>query len=229
MKKTLLILAACLFCTVRAGAQEAPVSTVHPDSSGWENLFSQDLSDAICPKGVWSFEDGVLTATEDKSIYSKKQYKDCIVDLEFKTAPGTNSGVFVYCSDLKKPATHKVEIQIADDFAEKWAKEPATWHSGAIFGRKAPTKSLVKKPGEWNRMTITCKGPIIDVALNGEKVNEIDMRKWTSAKKNPDGSSIPPWLSVPLAELPTKGHIALQGKHADATIYFRNVKIKSLD
>jgi hypothetical protein len=122
-----------------------------------------------------------------------------------------------------------VEIQICDDFAEQWAKMPNTWHCAAIFGRLAPSKSVVKKPGEWNRMIVTCKGPLITVTLNGDKVTEMDMKKWTLAKRNPDGSDIPPWLSKPLAELPTKGHVGLQGKHAGAPIYFRNLKIKKVD
>jgi hypothetical protein len=77
-------------------------------------------------------------------------------------------------------------------------------------------------------MTITCKGKMIYVMLNGELVTEMDMSKWTSAKTNPDGSEIPSWLSTPFAELPTKGRIGLQGKHAGAPIFFRNVKIKEL-
>ena len=111
----------------------------------------------------------------------------------------------------------------------KWAKVHKTWQCAGIFGRLAPTKSVVKKPGEWNRMTITCQGPKIYVILNDEHVTEIDMKKWTSAKKNPDGSGIPAWLNRPLAEMATKGHVGLQGKHAGAPIYFRNVKIKALD
>jgi hypothetical protein len=31
-----------------------------------------------------------------------------------------------------------------------------------------------------------------------------------------------------MAELPTRGHIGLQGKHAGAPIYFRNMKVKPL-
>ena len=54
--------------------------------------------------------------------------------------------------------------------------------------------------------------------LNGEMVTEIDMKKWTSLKKNPDGSDIPPWYTHTLAELPTKGHIGLQGAHGGAPI-----------
>ena len=171
----------------------------------------------------------MLTATKDENIWTKREYGNCIIDLEFKNAPGTNSGVVVYASDIKNWIPNSVEIQIADDFAEQWAKSPKTWQCAAIFGRLAPTKSVVKKPGEWNRMTVTCQGPMIYVMLNGEQVTQIDMKKWTSAKKNPDGSDIPAWLSKPLAELPTKGHIGLQGKHAGAPIYFRNLKIKTLD
>lgn len=42
------------------------------------------------------------------------------------------------------------------------------------------------------------------VILNGKKVTEMDMSKWTSGTKNPDGSDIPSWLPKPFAELPTK-------------------------
>ena len=64
--------------------------------------------------------------------------------------------------------------------------------------------------------------------LNGEEVNKVNIKRWTSAKTNPDGSEIPPWLGKPLAELPMKGHIGFQGKHAGAPIYFRNIKVKEL-
>jgi uncharacterized membrane protein len=56
----------------------------------------------------------------------------------------------------------------------------------------------------------------------------MDMNLWTSGKVNPDGSEIPSWLPVPYAELPTKGSIGFQGKHGDATIWFRNLRIRSL-
>jgi hypothetical protein len=56
---------------------------------------------------------------------------------------------------------------------------------------------------------------------------DTDLSQWTSAKKNPDGTDIPPWLSRAWGELPTKGRIGLQGKHGNAVIFFRNVRIKS--
>ena len=226
LRPATLALAACL--AARVSVQEIP-PRAHPDVSGWADLLKPDLSDADDPEGVWCFEGGVLTAAKDLNLWTKKSYENFILDGEFKTESGTNSGVIVYCSDPKNWIPNSVEIQIADDFSEKWAKSPKTWQCGAVFGHLAPSKSMVKKPGEWNRFTIACRGPMIWVLLNGELVIEFDMRKWTSAKKNPDGSDIPPWLSRPKAELPTKGRIGFQGKHAGAPIYFRNLKVKELN
>ncbi|HKI90393.1 MAG TPA: DUF1080 domain-containing protein [Draconibacterium sp.] len=198
-------------------------------NGGWQPLFTKNLSNADFPRGVWSVtDDGELTATEDQCIWTKKDYDDFIVDLEFKTANGTNSGVIVYCSDTKDWIPNSVEIQIADDFSEEWSKADKTWQCAAIFGHLAASESRVKPPGQWNSMRIACKGQLIHVILNGALVTEMDMSKWTSATKNPDGSDIPSWLSTPFAQLPTKGKIGFQGKHAGAPIWFRNIKIKVL-
>jgi hypothetical protein len=229
MKKIALALVLCFGWVLAVRAEEAVPAKTHPDSSSWEKLIADDLSNATYPAGVWSFEDGVLTATKDINIWTKKEYSNAIIDLEFKNAPGTNSGVFVYGNNLDKDwIPNSVEIQILDDYHKKWSKVPDNWKCAGIFGRLAPTKQTVKPAGQWNRMTVTCLGPKLYVILNGEQVTEIDMKKWTSATKNPDGSEIPKWLSKPLAELPTKGHVGLQGKHGNAPIYFRNLKIKPL-
>lgn len=219
----------CFVLSLCAVAQDVTVPpTTHPDSSDWQDLFKPDLSNALYPKGVWTVEEGVFTASEDQALWSDKDYENFAVDLEFKTAEGTNSGVIVYCSNMENWIPNSVEIQIADDYAKQWAESPKTWQCAAIFGHLPAKKSNVKKPGEWNRMTVVAKGKMIYVVLNGELVTEMDMSKWTSAKKNPDGSEIPEWLSTPFAELPTKGRIGFQGKHAGAPIFFRNIKVKEL-
>lgn len=199
-----------------------------PDSSEWNALFNSDLSNADKAEGVWSVEQGVMTASEDKAIWTVRNYDNFVLDLEFKTAPGSNSGILLYCTDTEKWIPNSIEIQLTDDFFEKWAKSRADKKCGAIYGRLAPTKSMVKKPGEWNRCTITCKGRQIDVELNGEHVTSMDMALWTEKGRNPDGSTIPSWLSRPAAELDTKGRIGFQGKHAGAPIFFRNIRIKQL-
>lgn len=216
-----LALAAC--------AAKQDTTPANPPSKDWAPLFNDDLSNAIRPGNVWSFDDDVLTATEDQALWTKTVFNNFEIDLEFKTADGTNSGVIVYCSDTDDWIPNSVEIQIADDYAAKWADSPKTWQCGAIFGHKAASKQVVKKAGEWNHFHIRCVNGVIDVALNGEVVNHMDMKEWTSAKTNPDGSEIPEWLSKPKAELPTRGHIGLQGKHAGAPIFFRNLKVRALD
>lgn len=206
----------------------ASIDILYAQSGDFHPLFADDLSNADYPAGVWSVEEGVISATEDQCIWTQKDYENFILELEFKTAKGTNSGVIVYCNDTKNWIPNSVEIQIADDFAKQWKKADKTWQCAAIFGHLAARESRVKKPGEWNKMTVACKGQIIHVVLNGSLVTEMDMSLWTSGTKNPDGSDIPEWLSTPFAELPTIGKIGFQGKHAGAPIWFRNIKVKEL-
>lgn len=227
-----LLLNAQVATTSKASATS---ESLHPDTTGagWEDLFSKDFANAEVPRGekggpIWSWKDGVLTATEDQAIWTKGRYANCIVDLEFKNESGTNSGVIIYTSDIEDWIPNSVEIQIADDYHEHWAKSPKTWQCGAIFGRLAAAKQTVKPAGEWNRFTIYCEGKHIRVILNGTEVNKINMDDWKDARKNPDGSEIPEWLSKPLATLPTEGHIGLQGKHGEASIHFRNLRIKRM-
>ena len=225
----LTILTFSLMLAVASGlAQVTLPLTGHPDTKGWADLFKEDLSNADYKAQVWTSDQGVFTADEDQIIFSKVEYENFILDLEFNVEPGANSGVVVYCTNKKDWIPHSVEIQILDDDNEKWASADGTWKCAAIFGHLAPSEKVIKKPGEWSRMTIACKGQMIYIVLNGKPVTTMDMSKWTSAKKNPDGSEIPSWLSTPFSELPTKGFVGLQGKHAGAKTYYRNLKIKVL-
>jgi hypothetical protein len=224
------IIVVTIFAVNSTYSQKKSPALQHPDTSleGWANLFDNTLNNAIYPEGVWSNTNGIITATKDESLWSEKEYDDFILDLEFKNADSTNSGVIVHASDMKNWIPHSVEIQIADDFSKEWSSAPPSWQCAAVFGHQAATKHTVKKPGEWNHYTITCIGRKIWIVLNDVLVNEFDMSLYTSAKTNPDGSKIPSWLSNPLATLPLRGHIGFQGKHAGAPIYFRNIKIKEL-
>jgi hypothetical protein len=213
---------------MQATAQDPSFLRPNTAGPGWKLLFNATLSDAGFPAGVWTVTDGVLTASKDEAIWSAKQYDDFILDLDFKNAAGTNSGVLVHVTDTGNWIPHSVEIQIADDYADEWAKADPDWQCAAIFGHQPATRHLVKKPGEWNHYTVTCKGRMIWVVLNGELVNTCDMSLYTSASKNPDGTTPPSWLSNPMAGLPLHGYIGLQGKHAGAPIFFRNIRIKEL-
>lgn len=208
---------------------EAPLKT-QPDSKTWANLFAADLTDAIYPPGVWSWQDGILSsAKKDQAIWTKLEYENFTLDLEFNLEPGANSGVFIYNTDMKNWVPNTVEIQLLDDASPKWTNAAANWKCGGVFGHSVPLKSVVKPAGEWNHMTIRCHGPVLTVLLNGEIVTDLNMQDWKSGKKNPDGSDIPSWLPRPLSEMATKGRIGLQGAHGGIPTHFRNLKIKPIE
>ncbi|KAA9037609.1 DUF1080 domain-containing protein [Ginsengibacter hankyongi] len=225
--KLFVIVALCLF-TLPSFSQDTAYIRPDASGSGWVTMFNKGLTNAVFPAGVWSDSSGIFTATKDEALWSKDEYDDFVLDLDFMNAEGTNSGVMVHATDTKDWIPHSVEIQIADDYSKEWSSVSPTWQCAAIFGHQAATNKTLHKAGEWNHFTITCRGRKIWVVLNGTLVNTCDMSLFTSAKINPDGSEIPSWLSNPMATLPLHGHVGFQGKHAGAPIYFKNIKIKRL-
>jgi hypothetical protein len=224
-----------LFCllfiaiSLNTSAQNKAIAVQgQPMGKGWKNLFGNNLSKAIYDKSIWKDSSGVITASKDDAIWSFDEYDDFILDLDFQNADGTNSGVIVHATDIVEWIPNSVEIQIADDYSKQWSKAAPTWQCAAIFGRKPATNKSLKPAGEWNHFTITCKGKMISIGLNGTLVNECNMDDFTSNKVNPDGSKVPSWLKNPMSTLALRGHIGLQGKHAGAPIYFKNVKVFKL-
>jgi len=200
-------------------------SIIAPDG---KPLLGEDYWLAVFEEGSWEVEEDVLVAYEDKVLWAPGEYENFEMKFEFMNEAGTNSGIIVYCTDQENWIPNSVEIQIADDYG-KWEDQRKDFQCGAIFGHlPANEQKVVKVPGEWNQMEVTCKGQIIEVVLNGKKVTTMDMSEWTSGTTNPDGSEIPSWLPTPFAELPTKGSIGFQGKHGDSSIRFRNFRIKEL-
>jgi hypothetical protein len=100
---------------------------------------------------------------------------------------------------------------------------------GALYDACPPSKEMAKPVGEWNRFTITCKGPLLTLVFNGEQVLNADLDTWSEARKNPDGT--PNKFATALKDFARKGPIGLQGLHgaAKAPVYYRNLKIKPLE
>jgi hypothetical protein len=220
-KKIILCVMSCVcFCALSFGQQKGKKVP----------LFSPTLSNAQYDKSVWKIDKkGVISAVADKELWTKKEYENFELTLEFQNDECTNSGVIIYCTDKQNWVANSIEIQIADDYCDKWSNVLPISRCGAVYGHLGPSRSdLLKEPGKWNKMKITAKGKKIVVELNGKKIVDMDMKLWTSGTTNPDGTQIPEWLPKPYAELPTKGFIGFQGMHGDAKIYFRNIQIKRL-
>jgi len=194
----------------------------HPDTTGWQDLFSADLSNSAAP-GKWVFADGVIVAKDHETLWTKDSYSSFILDVEFKVEKESNSGIFLRSSDTKN-VLKALEIQVHDS-----TDGTPFGMVGAIYDCAAPSKSMAKPVGEWNRMTITCKDNLVTVIFNGEMVIDADLNQWTEANKNPDGT--PNKFAVALKDYGRKGPIGFQGLHgkAMAPVYYRNLKIKVLD
>ncbi len=208
---------------------------IHPNvnAPGWTEVVNKkgELNGISFKEGAWShIGNGVLRANKDSAIWTDKDYSNFVLDLEYKLDPGANSGVVIYCSNVNNWIPNSVEIQLLDDYAEKWKKDPAHYMNGGLYGHLA---SLVpggnaKPAGMWNRMTVWGNGKKVKVAINNAITVDTDLSQWTSAKKNPNGTDIPSWLSKPWAELPTHGRIGFQGKHGASSVFLRNIRIRSL-
>jgi hypothetical protein len=214
-----------------------PLMEVAKQKKGYKPLFKKDLSNATLTKDSWAFKDDVLAPTPKpetgpkpktkstgpkpmRDIWTKARYGDFIVDLEFKCAADTNSGVFVRCDDVIQWLHTGIEVQIMQEKSDKNARHD----TGGVYDCQGPTKDAIKEVGEWNKYTIICNDNWIHVILNGERVNDVDLDLWTKAHKNPDGS--PNKFNIAYKEMAREGHVGLQF-HGNP-VWFRNMRIKDL-
>jgi len=205
-------------------ATQGPAGAGHAtQGDGWEPLFNgQDLTGWVCNPGSWEAEGGVLTRKGGGDIWTEQRFGDFVLDLEFKLDKETNSGVFIRTGSIKEWLHTAIEVQVLDSHGKD---KPDLHDCGAIYDCLAPSKNAVKPAGEWNRYVITCRGPKIEVVLNGQPIIDMDLDRWTEAHKNPDGT--PNKFNTAYKDMPREGHIGLQdhGK----PIWYRNIRIKRLD
>ena len=215
---SLLPAVAGLLCLFSTALQAQP----HPDTTGWKDLFAPDLSNAV-EAGKWSFAKGELVAGDHETLWTKESYGNFILDLEFKVAKESNSGIFLRSGDIKN-VLKALEIQVHES-----ADGSKYGMVAAIYDAKPPKRDMSKPVGEWNRFTITCQDSLVSVVFNGEEVIHVDLNDWKEAKKNPDGT--PNKFATALKDYARTGPIGLQGLHgrAQAPVWYRNLKIKALE
>ena len=181
------------------------------DFAGWQTAAGQPVT-----KG-WVVKDGAMVREAPAGdIWTKDRYGDFVLELEFKTAG--NSGVFFRTDKPKDNVQTGIEIQVDVPHGK-----PDKHSVGAIYDLVPPTTENAKKD-DWNKMTLTAKGSALTVEINGEKVNEMDLDKWTTGGKNPDGTGNK--FKTALKSFKREGHIGLQDH--GAAVSYRNVRITAL-
>ena len=220
-------LASALALGAFAGLLAAPIRPqTLPQGSTGEAVMLFDGSNLEAWKakpGGWVIEeDGSLGRRKGGGyIWTKERFGDFVLDLEFKVGPKTNSGVFIRTGSLGNVVQTGIEVQVLDSHG----KTTVGKHDcGAIYDCLAPSKNAVKAPGEWNRMTVTCRGSKIEVVLNAERIIDMDLDRWTEPNKNPDGSKNK--FRTAYKDMPREGHIGFQdhGK----PVWYRSVRVRRL-
>ncbi len=187
-----------------------------------KDLFTQDLSNATNAEH-WKWENGELVAKDHETLWTKDSYSNFILDLDFKVAKESNSGVFLRSGNIKDVLAAP-EIQVHENTdGSKYGMV------AAIYDAMPPKKDMSKPVGEWNHYTLTCKDSVITVVFNGEEVIHADLNDWKEVGKNPDGT--PNKFKKALKDFARTGPIGLQGLHgkAQAPVWYKNLKIKTLD
>jgi hypothetical protein len=218
LRRTFAVAALLLFI----GTLSQLIADSNPDTTGWKDLIAKDFSNAINGEH-WKWEDETLVANDHETLWTKDSYSSFILDLEFKVAKESNSGVFLRSGNIKDVLA-ALEIQVHEN-----ADESKYGMVGAIYDAMPPKKEMAKPVGEWNRFTITCKDSLVSVVFNGEEVIHADLNDWPEKGKNPDGT--PNKFKVALKDFARTGPIGLQGLHgkAQAPVWYRNLKIRPLD
>jgi sugar phosphate isomerase/epimerase len=179
-------------------------------------LFAENLSDADLKPGTWVWENGILTAKGGGDIWTKKEYGDFYLSLEFRCAEKTNSGVFLRCSDLADWINNTIEVQILQGDAPN-ERELV----GAVFDCQAPSRQVEIEPGKWYQYVISARGSRVTVLLDGEQLVSMNLAQWKDPGKNPDGT--PNKFRKAYKDMAPKGRIGLQ--YHGAPIEFRNLFI----
>ncbi|MBN1125286.1 MAG: DUF1080 domain-containing protein [Sedimentisphaerales bacterium] len=126
--------------------KEAPVNT-NPQAGKTTDLLAADMSNVNYDPAGWKYEDGVLTWLESKgNVWTKEQYGDFTLELDWKISEGGNSGVIFRCTDPEDWLYTGLELQIHED-----GDSSSHGQCGAIYDLASPVgyqnAALVVKKG----------------------------------------------------------------------------------
>ncbi|MBN1352725.1 DUF1080 domain-containing protein [candidate division KSB1 bacterium] len=124
---------------------------------------------------VYYVENGLLICKGNPRppnvILTDKSYENFILELDFRMAPGCNSGVFIHAPEEGRQSKTGFEIQILDDFG----REPTKYSSGAMYDLAQPDTNAIRPAGQWNQYRILMDWPIVRVWLNTIQIHDVDL------------------------------------------------------
>jgi len=199
-------------------AAEANAYLAKKSTEGFTSIFNgKDFEGWQGATANYEVVDGAIRCQKGKGgvLYTKAEYADFQVALEFKLPKNGNNGLAIRYPGGSADGAYigMTELQVLDD--EYKGIDPRQAH-GSAYGMVAAVRGYQRPIGEWNYQLTTVKGSTITVELNGTTILDADLSKVTEylGKKPHAGKDR------------TAGFFGFCG-HNDA-VEFRNVRIKTL-
>ncbi|RYG33380.1 DUF1080 domain-containing protein [bacterium] len=175
---------------------------------------------------AWQAANGALSfvpgAGDGGDIRTAETYGDFELRLDWRVAPGGNSGVFYRADEALDPAwATGTEMQVLDDARHPDGRNPVT-SAGSNYALYPPVVRVSRAAGEWNRARLVVKGNHVEHWLNGTKVVEYDFDSadWIAKVRESKFKDLPEYGKRKV------GYIVLQD-HGDP-VYYRNIRIRRL-
>ena len=106
----------------------------------------------------WTVQDGTLVSPGNgPELMSDSKFQDFKLHIEFNCGKDANSGVYL---------RGRYEVQIETESEA----EPASHHTGSVYGFLAPSPEQPRTPDVWQTFDITLIGRTVTVVLNGKTV-----------------------------------------------------------
>jgi 3-keto-disaccharide hydrolase len=180
------------------------------------------------PEKCWVVESGSLKTVAgcDKSdqidIITRNKYKNFEFEVEWRVAPGANSGI-IYLVSEDEDQTWKTgpEMQVLDDDKHPDGKIPKT-SAGSLFDLIAPSNKTLRPVGEYNQARLVVRNGHVEHWLNGKKVLEYDLASDNLASLIAQSK----FKNFHQFARMSEGHIALQF-HGD-NVWYRNVRVREI-
>jgi hypothetical protein len=192
------------------------------NAKGFESVFNgKDFTGWDGPTDNYEVVDGAIVCKPKKggNIYTKAEYADHVIRLEYKLPKGGNNGLAIrYPGGNAHPATQAMcELQILDDTDPQYAKLDPRQFNLSAYGMVAAHRGYLRPVGEWNFAEVTVKGSTLVCELNGTRVLDADLSKVTEFK---DKTPHP-------GKDRTSGHFGFAG-HNDP-VAFRGIEISRIE
>jgi hypothetical protein len=199
---------------------DAPPPAQAPTDAGFTSIFNgRDLDGWTGAVDGYQVVDGAILCKPGQggTLYTRQQYRNFVVRLEFKLPPAGNNGLAIrYPGSGDSAYVGMTELQVLDDGDPKYADLDPRQAHGSAYGMVAAKRGHLKPVGQWNEQEVTVRGSTIVVVLNGTTILDADLSTVTSFMAD----------SPHPGKDRTEGYFGFAG-HNDP-VAFRNIRIREL-